>query len=271
MRPSRARWIMDWLNPVEWVAWIYGKLFQNHPTTGGFLVVMAFALLGFVLWVRGVDKYKEEHRDSSQKAVAVGDSVQPKDSPQTDDKSAPDSQVNGTKSNAKTSGIPAKREHLKTPSGGSGSRPTSPSGIIVQPGAAVSIGQQGGITVGQVIIASDDAIPAKIQWSQKSIEPPHPNLFPYAIQVTITPNKRVDSPNFCLFFDGPVDVPKVPITAMNMGSGRVNDANGTADPNTAWIFWAMPPLTPEKPLVFTVESLTQVHLVSISKGPKAPF
>ncbi len=54
---------MDWLNPVEWLAWLYGKLFLGHPFVGGVLVVVSFAALGMVLWIRGVDKYKEEHAE----------------------------------------------------------------------------------------------------------------------------------------------------------------------------------------------------------------
>lgn len=53
---------MDWINPVEWLAWLYGKAFQNHAYIGGIVVVAAFAVIGLVLWIRGVDKYKEEHQ-----------------------------------------------------------------------------------------------------------------------------------------------------------------------------------------------------------------
>jgi len=53
---------MDWLNPVEWAAWLYGKVFQNHAVAGGFLVVTVFAAVGVLVWIKGVDKYKEEHQ-----------------------------------------------------------------------------------------------------------------------------------------------------------------------------------------------------------------
>jgi hypothetical protein len=52
---------MDWLNPVEWFAWIYGKFFQGHIIAGGIVMTGLCAVLGFVLWIRGVDKYREEH------------------------------------------------------------------------------------------------------------------------------------------------------------------------------------------------------------------
>jgi hypothetical protein len=48
-------------NPIDWLEWIYGKLFQNHVYFGGLIVVGLFAALGLFLWVRAVDKYKEEH------------------------------------------------------------------------------------------------------------------------------------------------------------------------------------------------------------------
>jgi len=56
---------MDWLNPVEWFAWIYGKFFQEHVFVGGAAMTILFAALGIVLWVRGVDKFKEEHPSRS--------------------------------------------------------------------------------------------------------------------------------------------------------------------------------------------------------------
>jgi hypothetical protein len=52
---------MDWLNPVEWAAWVYGKLFQQHVVLGGILVVGVCAAIGLMVWIRGVDKFKEDH------------------------------------------------------------------------------------------------------------------------------------------------------------------------------------------------------------------
>jgi hypothetical protein len=52
---------MDWFNPVEWFAWLYGKLFQNHFYMGAAAVMVVFSGLGLVLWIRGVDRCKEEH------------------------------------------------------------------------------------------------------------------------------------------------------------------------------------------------------------------
>jgi hypothetical protein len=52
---------MEWLNPIEWVAWLYGKFFQGHAWRGGAVVVGAFAVTGLIVWFRAVDKYNEEH------------------------------------------------------------------------------------------------------------------------------------------------------------------------------------------------------------------
>jgi hypothetical protein len=83
---------MDWLNPIEWVAWIYGKLFQNHATAGGFVVVTLFAVIGLILWIRGVDKYKEDHPDPPQKQAIIQDTGQEKDTKkEVDTKSETDS------------------------------------------------------------------------------------------------------------------------------------------------------------------------------------
>ena len=52
---------MDWLNPVEWFSWLYGKWFQGQSLLG-FGAVSAIVLLGLgVLWSRGVDRYREQH------------------------------------------------------------------------------------------------------------------------------------------------------------------------------------------------------------------
>ncbi len=63
MTPDARRWrkIMDWINPVEWFAWIYGKFFQGHGVVGGLVVIGFWCVIGLALWIRGVDKYKEDH------------------------------------------------------------------------------------------------------------------------------------------------------------------------------------------------------------------
>jgi hypothetical protein len=57
------------LSPIEWLAWIYGKCFQNHPLIGGALVTAIFAAVGLVLWIRAIDRYKEDHPLPKTQAV----------------------------------------------------------------------------------------------------------------------------------------------------------------------------------------------------------
>lgn len=141
--------------------------------------------------------------------------------------------------------------------------------VNVQPGAAVSFGQRGGITAGQVVIAEESIIPITLSYSQEQITPPHPDALPYALRVTVRTNRRVEPSTLALFFDGPVEVPHLPFSCMSCGNGRLNDANGTADLNTVWVFWGSPPLIPDRPAVFTVESLHPVKLLRISRGPES--
>lgn len=69
-----GRKIMEWMNPVEWFAWIYGKVFQGHEYVGGTIVVFSFAAFGLLLWVRGVDKYREDKKkiEASTSAAVSG-------------------------------------------------------------------------------------------------------------------------------------------------------------------------------------------------------
>jgi hypothetical protein len=90
---------MDWANPVEWFAWIYGKLFQNHFYVGAFTVMVVFSVFGLVLWIRGVDRYKEDHPTTTE-AADKG----PKQQTVTATASNPASQ-NVTVQNASTQGV----------------------------------------------------------------------------------------------------------------------------------------------------------------------
>jgi hypothetical protein len=72
---SGVRW-RKFMNPIDWIAWIYGKFFQGHPYVGGAVVLALWMMVGLVMWVRGVDKYKEEHPTQASK-----DEAQKSDSP----------------------------------------------------------------------------------------------------------------------------------------------------------------------------------------------
>jgi hypothetical protein len=245
---------MDWVNPVEWVAWLYGKLFQNHANVGGCVVVALFATIGLVLWIRGVDKYKEEHPPTPPIVEAA---IQDKktDQPATGEDTSKKNNKESDSTHAKSKSEPA----------------IPPRGEVVQPGSVVSIGQQGGITAGQVIVADGTAIPPKISVSQDKVTPPRPSEFPYAYRITITTDKTIDSPNLAMVFDGPVEIPKLLSTSMSHGEARIADTQGKNDPNTAWVFWSSPSITHETPAIFLVESTQPVRLKNVSKGPKRPF
>lgn len=223
---------------------------------------------GFLAWIidtgyKNSPEYRTEHQKTEgqttvQAAVQTTESKSQTESSQEDkNKNTKSSKVHVK--NGNPSGTDAK---TKGDTGGA----KIPSGVVVQPGAVASFGQQGGITAGQVVIASDDAVPTRVSWSQESIAPVNPSTFPYSLKVTITPNKRIDAPTLGLIFDGPVEVPDIPFTAMSAGNGGIGN-----DPNTVWVFWNSPSLTPERPAVFTVESAAQVRLLRIEKGPKPPF
>lgn len=73
---------MEWFNPIEWLSWVYGRVFQGHTWgkwVGGVLVVVMFAIGGLVLWMRAIDKYEEEH-DSPKSQAATTNSPSPQTS-----------------------------------------------------------------------------------------------------------------------------------------------------------------------------------------------
>ena len=150
---------MDWKNPVEWVAWIYGKCFQNHAIVGGFVFVALFGLIGLAFWLRGVDKYKEEHPGSPQKQVVAEAAGRQEES----------NKETHTKSQAQSSQVHTKKDisnrKAKVDSGGAVSTP----GIVVQPGGAVSFGQQGGITAGTVNINQAPPLPSLSDHQQSTL------------------------------------------------------------------------------------------------------
>lgn len=49
------------VNPIEWLAWIYGKFFVGHPIIGYLVLCGLGAGLIAILWIRAVDKYNEQH------------------------------------------------------------------------------------------------------------------------------------------------------------------------------------------------------------------
>ncbi len=68
------------LNPVDWLAWFYGRFFLNHPYRGWAVFVcitfVVVLIIATALWVRAIDKYNEEHPKKDQPS-AQGDSAKP--------------------------------------------------------------------------------------------------------------------------------------------------------------------------------------------------
>ena len=133
---------MEWLNPIEWLAWVYGRIFQGHAIVGGIVVVGAFGLLGFVLWVRAVDKYNEEHPTKVTPAAPASNSVAPIPSAVTEKTDGKGSGTNHKASLKARANHPA-QSSAPTP-------PTKIDTINQGPGSALSINQQGGLTAGTV-------------------------------------------------------------------------------------------------------------------------
>ena len=52
-------------NPIEWLSWLYGKLFTSHTILSYFLIPTIFSIVGLVIglamWATAIDKYHAEH------------------------------------------------------------------------------------------------------------------------------------------------------------------------------------------------------------------
>ena len=148
---------MDWFNPVEWLAWVYDQLFQNHAFVGGAIVVVLFAALGLVLWVRAVDKYKEEHLPKQQ---AVTTYNPPASNVAATTSQAAEANAKSEASDSSSPNNPAKKHTARklnpripdTPSVSSSGSGSPAIGSITQGSeSALSVNQQGGITAGTII------------------------------------------------------------------------------------------------------------------------
>ena len=140
--------------------------------------------------------------------------------------------------------------------------------ITVQPGAAVSVGQKGGITVGQINLLKEDQSPIALTYSQETGS----NIPPYTSTVTVSTSRRIDATTLVLVFDSDVDLPSsIPVgSCMTCGMGRINDSSGHPDNHTIWIFWMSPPFIPERPLRVPVSSSAPAKLIKVSRGPQLP-
>jgi hypothetical protein len=60
-------------NPIDWLSWIYGKLFVNLAPAWGYLAIcLAASLVGSILWAIAVEKYKEQHLQPAATAASAG-------------------------------------------------------------------------------------------------------------------------------------------------------------------------------------------------------
>jgi hypothetical protein len=49
------------VNPIDWIAWIYGKFFTDHPILGGFVFCFGASAIMLLLYLRAIDKYHDDH------------------------------------------------------------------------------------------------------------------------------------------------------------------------------------------------------------------
>lgn len=57
-----ARRVARMANPVEWAAWLHGRLFAAHPWMGYTVTMVIFAAVGLWIWAMGVDLYNKGTR-----------------------------------------------------------------------------------------------------------------------------------------------------------------------------------------------------------------
>ena len=160
---------MDSFNPIEWLAWLYGKLFLKHGVIGGIVVVIIFGALGLVLWIRAVDKFNEEHESPKlQAATRNNPSPQTSAAQQQSAAQTPMQQQSQSRSQAQLEKPRQRTKSLSAPSP-AGATPQTPQST--QPpmsqecgtgaNCAMSNNQQGGITAGQINIGTPP--PSQVQ------------------------------------------------------------------------------------------------------------
>jgi hypothetical protein len=65
---SGARWL-NFMNPLEWGPWLYGKWFANHNPILGYLFACTIAVfVALVAWTQIKEKYEAEHPTKSPSA-----------------------------------------------------------------------------------------------------------------------------------------------------------------------------------------------------------
>jgi hypothetical protein len=184
---------MDWANPVEWFSWLYGKCFQNHPYFGGACVVTFCALVGLVLWIRGVDRFKEEHARNPE----VQRQESPKSQAATANSAITDHTSVAANSRSKTKARTRPSNPRVPPTvSTSGSNSPAVGGITQGPGSIAQIGGSGNqATVNNLTSRPDPQLTEKLEAGET----------PDKATVKITVHGPMDEPAFVVTCDTPCE------------------------------------------------------------------
>jgi hypothetical protein len=189
---------MDWLNPVEWAAWLYGKAFQNHALAGGTVVVGFFALVGLLVWVKGVDKYREDH---PSKQTENGGTISPKPEAvgQSNSQAAPTAGETAARPqahHATTRKLPTKKAQLTPSSASSGAK------VPCDATAAINICNSQDTQIGEVVtsnpvqLKNDNNVGTKINKIGLPSTPDPPSSKPSSDTAVPTSTPRLQPQSF---------------------------------------------------------------------------
>jgi hypothetical protein len=48
-------------NPIEWLAWLYGRFFINHPALGYLLCLTGIGVVLALMWLRAIEHHREQN------------------------------------------------------------------------------------------------------------------------------------------------------------------------------------------------------------------
>lgn len=83
----RFRW-RRLVNPIDWLSFIYGRFFTEHPRLGFLLLAVVLTIASntalYLMWLRAIDHYK---KDKATLSISVSDktsSIEPPTAPEPD-------------------------------------------------------------------------------------------------------------------------------------------------------------------------------------------